>query len=346
MSERKTKKLVIWLVVLLAFVVIEIVFQKRMTMEEVEPEFVFSYAENQPEDYPTTLGAKYFAELVETRTEGRIRIVVQAEGKMGTEAEVIRQIRYGGIDFSRVSLSQLAEYLPELNVLQMPYLYEDSVHMWKVLDGEFGGEFLGDVSNAGLIGLSWYDAGARNFYNSKHAIACLEDIEGMKIRVQESELMVDMVEALGATAVPLDYSETYSALERGIVDGAENNWPSYESMNHNEVAKYYTVDEHTRVPEMQICSEHTWEKLSAEDQTIIIECAKESALYERGLWSEREEESRGIATEQGTEVVELSVKERKRFQTAMTSVYEKYCGEYMDIIDEIIAMGEKNENHE
>ncbi len=308
--------------------------------EEKEPEFVFSYAENQAEDYPTTLGAKRFAELVEERTDGRIRILVQAEGKMGSEMEVIQQMQYGGIDFARVSLSQLAVYIPELNVLQMPYLYEDSEHMWKVLDGDIGAEFLTGVEDNGLIGLSWYDAGARNFYNSKQPITCLEDMAGMRIRVQESELMADMVEALGATAVPLGYAEVYSSLERGLVDGAENNWPSYESMNHYEVAQYYTVDEHTRVPEMQICSGYTWEKLSEEDKAIIRACAMESALYERELWTDREETSRSIVASHGTEIVELSAEERKRFQTAVMGVYEKYCGDYMEIIDEIIAAGE------
>ena len=304
-----------------------------------EPEFVFSYAENQTEDYPTTLGAQKFAELVEERTDGRIRILVQAEGVMGTEHDVIEQMQYGGIHLARVSLSQLAEYIPELNVLQMPYLYTDSAHMWRVLDGEIGDMFLEKVSGNELVGLSWYDAGARNFYNSRQPISCLEDIEGMKIRVQESEMMADMVEALGATAVPTGYADVYSSIERGIVDGAENNWPSYEAMSHYEVAQYYTVDEHTRVPEMQICSEHTWEKLSEEDRQIIRECAWESALYERKLWTEREAESRRIATEHGTQVVELSPEEKKRFQNAVMGVYEKYCGDQMDVIERIIDEG-------
>ena len=305
------------------------------------PEFVLSYAENQTEDYPTTLGAKKFAELVERESSGRIKILVQAEGELGAESGVIAQMQYGGIDFARVSLSQLAEYIPELNVLQMPYLYSDSDHMWKVLDGRIGSDFLEKVSKSELIGLSWYDAGARNFYNSKKPITCLEDMAGMRIRVQESEVMVDMVEALGATALPIPYADVYSALERGTVDGAENNWPSYEAMNHYEVAKYYTVDEHNRVPEMQICSKHTWNKFSEDDRQMILECAKESALYERKLWKEREADSKEIALKQGVEVVELSAAEKKRFQEAVRGVYEKYCADYMDVIEQIIE--ENNE---
>lgn len=340
MKGMTKKKILAELLIIIAVAAIGcILLRQWLIPEEKEPEFVFAYAENQAEDYPTTLGAKRFAELVEERTEGRIRILVQAEGVMGTEKEIIQQMQYGGVDFARVSLSQLAEFISELNVLQMPYLYEDSEHMWRVLDGEIGDEFLAGVSDNGLVGLSWYDAGARNFYNSSRPIASLEDIEGMRIRVQESELMADVMEALGAYAVPMEYADVYSGLERGIVDGAENNWPSYESMNHYEVAKYFTVDEHTRVPEMQICSTYTWEKLSVEDQQIILECAKESAVYERELWTEREQQSRELVIQHGTEVVELSAEERKRFQNAVMGVYEKYCGEYMDVIERIIAEG-------
>ena len=306
----------------------------------VQPEYVFSYAENQAADYPTSLGAYRFAELVEERTGGRIKIMVWPDGELGVERDVIRQMQFGGVDFARVSLSQLAEYIPEFNALQMPYLYTDSGHMWRVLDGEIGDTFLGKVSAYELVGLSWYDAGARNFYTALKPITALEDMQGMRIRVQESELMADMVEALGATAVPGDYADVYANIERGIVDGAENNWPSYESMSHYEVAGYFTVDEHTRVPEMQLCSAHTWEKLSGEDREILLECAKESALYERECWTRREKASRQIVTSKGAKVVELSAEEKKRFFNAVKGVYEKYCGDYMDIIDEIIAMGD------
>ncbi|MDE5933681.1 MAG: TRAP transporter substrate-binding protein [Lachnospiraceae bacterium] len=307
--------------------------------EEKVPEYVFTYAENQAQDYPTTLGAMKFAEMVEERTEGRIRILVYAEGMKGAENDIIRQMKFGGIDFARVSLSQLAEYIPEMNVLQLPYLYVDSEHMWKVLDGEIGINFLDHAGDYGLVGMSWYDAGARSFYTSHKPITCLEDITGMRIRVQESDMMADMVEALGASAVKIGYADVYSGLERGIVDGAENNWPSYESMNHDEVARYFTVDEHTRVPEMQICSEKTWEKLSEEDRNIILECARESALYERKLWQDRENDSKQTAILRGAEVIELSAEEKARFQAAVQGVYEKYCGDHMDIIDQIIEAG-------
>lgn len=307
---------------------------------EKEPDYVFLYADNQAEDYPTTLGAKYFAELVEERTEGRIRILVCAKGELGTEQEVIKQLQYGGIDFARVSLSQLTEDVPEMNALYVPYLYKNSEHMWKVLDGEIGDNFLNSATTNGMVGLSWYDAGARNFYNTNKPITCLEDMKGLKIRVQKSDMMVDTIEALGAEAVEMDYEEIYSGLERGTIQGAENNWSSYASMQHYEVAKYYTVDEHIRIPEIQICSEYTWERLGDRDREIVLQCAKESALYERELWVSYEEESRKSVIENGTTITELSEEEKQRFRDAVQPVYEKYCGEYLDIINQILEMGE------
>lgn len=296
---------------------------------------MLNYAENQTADYPTTLGAYRFAELVERQTNGRIKVIVQPEAELGAEKEVLRQMKYGGIDFARISLSQLAELIPEMNALQMPYLYRDSTHMWEVLSGEIGDYFLEKAGEVGLVGLSWYDAGVRNFYTSQKQITCLEDLQGMTIRVQESDMMADMVEALGATAVQIAYSEVYSSIQLGEVDGAENNWPSYKAMNHDEVAKYYTVDEHTRVPEMQLVSAHTWEKLSEEDQEIILECAKESARLERRLWKLQEKQSQEKAVKNGTVVIEISDEEKERFRAAVEPVYQKYCGEYMDIIERI-----------
>ncbi|SFB81843.1 TRAP transporter substrate-binding protein [Butyrivibrio sp. YAB3001] len=299
------------------------------------PEYVFFYAENQTANYPTTLGADYFSELVYEKTGGRIKILVKYDAELGSESEVIKQMRYGGIAFARVSLSQLAEIIPDMNILQMPYLYSSSEHMWRVLDGEIGDEYLNKTESYGIKGLSWYDAGARNFYSIR-PIRKLEDIEGMNIRVQESAMMADMVSALGAVPSKIVYSEVYSAIEQGMVDGAENNWPSYESMRHYIVAPYYTVDEHTRVPELQICSSAIWNQLSEEDKSIIADCARESALYERKLWAEREKSSRQIAEKSGITVIELSLEEKKRFRDAMTEVYVKYCGEQMDELERIM----------
>ena len=330
----KTKR---FLFVLFLLLIALVVFFWTKPAEKV-PEYVFSYAENQDEDYPTTLGGQYFANLVEEKTNGRIRILIQHSGERGNESQVISQLKYGGVDFARISISELTNEIKALNVLQLPYLYENSEHMWKVLDGKIGDYFLDVVSGYEMVGLSWYDAGARNFYTKDRPIQKLEDFEGLKIRVQESDMMASMVEYLGGEPVKKPYSEVYSLLEKSEADGAENNWPSYESMQHYEVAGYYTLDEHIRIPELQICSKHTWEKLSEEDQQIILECAKESSIYQRKLWKEQETKSRELAVSAGAEVVHLSTVEKKKFRKAVEPLFERYCGEHMDLIQEILSV--------
>jgi tripartite ATP-independent transporter DctP family solute receptor len=306
------------------------------TSANPSPEFVFTYAENQAKDYPTTQGAFKFAELVYERTDGRIEILVQPGGVLGDEKSVIQQMQFGGVNFARVAISTLSEVMPKLNVLQLPYLYRDSAHMWNVLDGQIGDDFLNSFKGSTLIALSWYDAGARNFYTTDRQIKTLEDMNGLKIRVQESSLMVSMIRALGAEPRQTVYSEVYSALQTGAIEGAENNWPSFESARHYEVAKYYTIDEHNRVPELQIVSEITWNKLSEEDRKIIEECARESALYQRQLWAEREKTSREKVEASGVIVYELPEEEKARFREAVSPMYETFAREHLDIIKEII----------
>lgn len=336
-SQKNRKK---WILICTIVIVPLIIIVFLLAGEkEVVPEYVFTYAENQTEDYPTTLGGKRFAELVEERTQGRIRILIQAESALGSESEVIRQMQYGGIDFARLSIAQIVEYVPEVSVLQMPYLYEDAGHMWRVLDGEIGDRFLDYPAGCDLIGLSWYDAGARNFYLTGIPVRTLGDMQGLHIRVQESDMMSDLITALGATPVQIPYDQVYAALERGQVDGAENNWSSYMAMQHYEVAEYYTIDEHIRIPEIQVCAKHTWEQLSESDQEILRECAVESALYERTLWTEYEEQAREKARANHVQEIYISDEEKKKFQEAVTPVYEKYCEGYEEIIAQIKAAG-------
>lgn len=311
---------------------------------EIVPDFVFRYAENQAADYPTTLGANKFAELVEERTSGRIKIIVFHSAMLGSEVDCIEQLRFGGIDFARLSLSQLAEVSPSINVLHLPYLYRDEEHMWRVLDGKIGDDFLGALEEANIIGLSWYNAGARCFYTTV-PIHKVEDLRGLTIRVQESAMMAEMVRLLGASAAPLVYSEVYSALQTGRIDGAENNWPSYESMSHYEVARYFYLDQHTRVPEMQVISRAAMEKLSEDDMDIIRECAKESALFEREEWAKREEDSEMICRDSGVEVTVPEPEDLQLMQELCEPLYEKYAAGYMDIVEQIIMLGQ-NERSE
>lgn len=290
------------------------------------PELILRYADNQLEGYPTTAAAKFFAQLVEERTHGKICIRVYCNGQLGDESRVLEQVQFGGVDMARVSLGTLADYYPEIELLSLPYLYDDAEHMWRVLDGEIGDYYLSSCRRVGFFGLSWFDAGARSFY-TREPISCLEDLRGMKIRVQESDLMKRMVECLGAVPVQIQYGDVYSALQTGKIDGAENNWPSYESAGHFEAAPYYLRDEHSRLPEMQIISTVAWDRIAEVDEdycTIVKQCARESALYERELWKQREGESEARVRALGGTVTELSEDALSMFREAVEPLYESY----------------------
>lgn len=299
------------------------------------PEYVLTYAENQPEGYPTVLGARRFAELVKERTDGKVIIQVRCGGEFGSESEVLEQMSFGGIDFARVSLAELSDEIPKLNVLQLPFLYKDADHMWRILDGEIGEEFLTVFSEADLVGLSWYDAGARCFYTNAHPIRTPADMEGLTVRVQDSQLVMDMVSLLGGEPVTFPYSDVSYAFEMKKIDAAENNWPAYQILGHYKLASFFTLDQHSRVPEIQLASSHTWEKLPEEYREIIAECARESALYQRELWKELETRYRQDAIDAGCVEICLTPDERAAFLEAVEPLYETYCADYMDLVDQI-----------
>ena len=315
-------------------------YQNGMVRSESLPEYVFTYAENQPAGYPTTLAAERFADLVYARTGGRIKIKIHPGGVLGDEVSVIEQLQYGGIDFARASIMTMGEFEPELNVLQLPYLYRDADHMWAVLDGEIGAELMLSLEEHQLKALSWYDAGARHIYTSE-PVESLADLEGKRIRVAESDLMKSVISAFGGIPVPIGYQDVFSALETGDISGAENNWPSYTYTSHYKVAGYMLLDEHNRIPELQVASQATWDKLSESDRQIIQSCARESAEYERILWARQERESRALAEQSGVVTKELTEVERQGFVAAVSGIYAEYGEDYQDVIDQIIALGEE-----
>lgn len=317
------------------------IYAQRKARLEAQPEFVLTYAENQTEDYPTTKAAFYFAQLVAERTGGKVEIQIHPDSALGDELAVMDQMEFGGIDFTRVSLATIADIFPKLNILQMPYLYKDSDHMWKVLDGKLGSLFMEELDGSPFVPLSWYDAGARSFYTTGTPLTHLEDLKGLRIRVAESSLMTDVITALGAIPVPMAFDQVYQALETGQIDGAENNWPSYEAMRHYRPAPYFTEDEHLRIPEMQLISRKTWEKLPQEYQEIILGCAKESARYQRRLWSERVRTAKNDMEKAGVTTSLLAPGEREKFIAAMKPVYDKYSAGYEDLVKAIRALGEE-----
>lgn len=302
-----------------------------------KPELILRYADNQPQDYPTTMAAEYFARLVQERTQGKICIRVYSNGRLGDENSVLEQVRFGGIDFTRVSLATLSDVFPDAEIFQLPYLYKDADHMWRVLDGKIGTDFLSRVRSAGVVGLSWFDAGARSFY-TRSPLSTLEELQGLTIRIQESGFMSRMIELMGANPVQIPYGDVYSALQTAKIDGAENNWPSFESTGHFEAAPYVLLDEHCRTPEMQIMSTVAMDKIAQLDDdyvTIVCQCAKESAIYERQLWKEREESSRENVLAKGCVVTELSAEQQEAFRDIVEPIYSGYSQELCRLIEEI-----------
>jgi len=280
----------------------------------------YQLSDNQPPDYPTTLGDKKFAELVKERTNGRIVIDVYDSAQLFDEKSAIEAAQMGGLAFCRVNAQPLSDFTKALGVLSLPYIFRDADHQWKVMNGPVGEEILGELANNGLIGLTYYDSGSRNFYNSKREVKTPADMKGLKIRVQQSKLMMGLVSALGASATPMSYGEVYTGLQSGVIDGAENNWPSYYSTSHYEVAPYFTLDGHTRTPEVLCISKAIWNGLSKEDQKIIKDAAMESQATQREAWTAYEKKSIDAITKSG-KVTVTEITDFAPWQEAVKSVY-------------------------
>ncbi len=307
--------------------------------EAEEETHVFRLAETHAQDYPTTQGNYRFAELVEERTDGRITIEVYPDSQLGEESDVIEQVQFGGIDMTRVSISPVSAFVPELDAFQLPFLYQDPDHMWEVLLGEIGDEMFAELEDSGFVGLTWYDGGARSFYTTDK-VETVDDLDGLNIRVQEAPLMMDMVELLGAVPTPMPFGEVYSGLQTGVIDGAENNWPSYYSTSHYEVAEYYLENRHTMVPEITIMNKDIFDELSAEDQEIIKQAARDSIDYQREQWAAFVEESKEAVLDAGIELTQPSAEVLAEMQERMEPLYEQQPANVQEMVRRIQAVRE------
>lgn len=282
----------------------------------------FRVAETQVPDYPTVEGVRFMGKLIDERTKGRIKLKVFANGALGTERDTIEQLKIGGLDMVRLSLAPLNNIVPETIIPSLPFIFRDENHMHAVLDGAIGDEILAAMGKQGIIGLAWYDDGARSVY-SKKPIKRLADMKGMKLRVQQSDMFVSMTEALGASPTPLPYGEVYTALTTGIIDAAENSPLSYETSRHFEVAKYFNLTEHTLLPSVVVFSKMIWDRLPEADRTIIRQAAKESVLHVRKLAAEKQIKAKEAVVAKGVQIVQ--VENRAEFVKAMAPVYAKYA---------------------
>lgn len=285
-------------------------------------EITLKSSDTHPDGYPTVEAVKYLGELLKERTGGRIGVEVYHSAQLGEEKDTIEQTRAGVIDMNRVSLGPFNNIVEETQAVSLPYIFKSIDHMHKVMDGPIGDEILTAFEAHDLVGLAFYDSGSRSFYNARKPIKTIDDLKGMKLRVIQSDVFVAMVNALGANAVPMPYGEVYSAIQTGVIDGAENNWPSYESSKHYEVAKHFTLDQHLIVPEVLVMSKASWDKLSPEDQGTVKAAAKESVGKMRELWAAREAASEKTVRDAGSEVV--AEIDKQPFIDAMKPVYEQF----------------------
>ncbi len=297
----------------------------------------FRAADNQVADYPTVQAIEHMNKLLVERTGGRHSVKVFHSAQLGEEDETIAQTRSGAIDINRINAAPLTQLVPDLGVLTIPFLFKSIDHQHRVLDGQVGEEILARLESYGFVGLAFYDSGARSLYTTT-PVRSLVDLKSLRIRVQQSELAEKMVRAMGATPVVISYGQVLTSLTSKLVDGAENNWPSYVTTNHFKAAKYYILTEHTMAPELLLMSKPAWDSLDVADRRIVKIAAMDSAMYMRTQWQAWEERSRQLAISEGITVV--SEFDRQPFVDAMASIHtaaeaDPRIGRMMKLIREV-----------
>lgn len=293
-------------------------------------------AEVHPAGYPTVVAQENMGKKIEEATDGELKFRMFSGGVLGSEKEVVEQVQLGAIQMTRVSLGTLGPVIPEVNAFNMPFVFRDHEHMRKIIDGPIGQEILDKITNSdfNMVGLAWMDGGVRNLY-TKEPVRNLEDLKGMKIRVIGNPLFIDTLNAMGAQGVAMATGEIFSALQTGVIDGAENNPPTMLEHNHYREAKNYTLTGHLILPEPIVMSKTTWNKLTPEQQATVLKYAKDAQMEERELWDKRTEESVAKLKEAGVEFIKV---DKKPFYEATAPVREKYGAQFADLIKRIEAV--------
>ncbi len=290
------------------------------------------------EGYPNTVALDQFAKEVSETTD--IDLQMFHGGVLGSQPDAIEQVRNGGIQVGQFNLGPMGPIIPTTNVVSLPFIFNDVPHMFRAMDGDVGKIFEEAMAAEGVVPLAWYDAGARSFYNSERPIMTPADVEGLKVRVMNNDLFVDMIAQLGGNATPMAFGEVYQSLKTGVIDGAENNYPSYESTGHFEVAGFYSISQHLIIPECLCVSTAAWEALDAETQAAVRTAARNSAETQRELWAAREAESRAKVEAGGVKINE--VEDKVAFQDLMGPVYEGFIAANPDLAPVIDAIRATN----
>jgi tripartite ATP-independent transporter DctP family solute receptor len=310
------------------------------TPARAQTKSVFKASDVQPPGYPTVVAAENLGKKLEAATNGRLSVQMFPSMQLGGEKETIEQTQIGAVQMLRVSVGAMGPIVDDINVVNMPFLFKNTAHAQKMMDGPIGQELLDKITaspNAGLVALCWMDSGARSLYNTKKPIKSIEDIKGLKFRVIGNPIFVDMMNALGGNGVAMGYDQVFSALQTGVIDGAENNPPSYVFSNHYTAAKYYSLTEHLIIPEVLVFSKKAWTQLSADDQGLIKKFAREAQLEERELWNKYEQLAMEKAKAAGSQIIEIA--DKAPFQNAVKPVWDKYGPKYQDMIKRIQAIG-------
>ncbi|MCR6630749.1 MAG: TRAP transporter substrate-binding protein [Magnetospirillum sp.] len=281
-------------------------------------------ADTHPADYPTVQALDHMGRLLAERSQGRLTLKVLHSRLMGEEDETIQHVRVGALDMARVNLAPLNTLVPETAVPSLPFLFRSPDHLHRVFDGPIGADIAKAFERHGFIALAFYDSGSRSFYNSRRPLAVPADLRNLRMRVQQSPVAEAMVRALGATPAPLPYGQVGVALRTGVIDGAENNWPSYQDAHHFEAARFYSLTEHTMAPEVLLMSRKVWDGLSGAEQALLRQAAQDSVPVMRALWRERERTARDALAAAG---VAVNTVDKAAFAEAMRPVHEHFAGD-------------------
>ncbi|MGD1881620.1 MAG: TRAP transporter substrate-binding protein [Paracoccaceae bacterium] len=291
-----------------------------------------------PEGYPNSVAIDEFVAAVNETTDLNLQIF--HGGVLGSQPDAIEQVRNNALEFGQFNMGPMGPIIPTTNVLSLPFIFSSVDHMHKAMDGEVGEIFAAAMEREGLVPLAWYDSGSRSFYNSKRPIMRPSDVEGLKLRVMNNDLFVDMVAQLGGNATPMAFSEVYQSLKTGVIDGAENNYPSYESTGHYEVAGFYSITDHLIIPECLCVSTESWNALDDATKEAVRTAARASATTQRELWATREKESLAKVEAGGATVNE--VENKVAFQEKMAPVYESFIAANPDLSSVIEAIQASN----
>lgn len=287
-------------------------------------------------NHPVHKAMLYMAEKAFEKSDSTLKIEVYPNEQLGNEKETVEKLQLGALALTKVSTSMMESFLDEYKVYAMPYLFRDEEHRWKVLNGPIGKRILATGEKIKLKGLVYYDAGWRSFYTTKKPILKPDDLAGLKIRTQQSPMAIKLIDVLGGSATPISWGELYTSLQQGVVDGAENNPPSLYTSNHYEVCKYYSLDQHTSIPDVVLISTSVWEKLSEKHKTALMQAAEESVDYERKLWDEFVKESMGKMEAAGLKVFHP---DKAPFKERVQKMWHEFDGTVIgDLAKEIEAV--------